>query len=207
MKKIILISIFCWLSSLNLFSQSLIDKRIYSGNLSLSLNHDTYKYKFSSPYSATNTNVSISFLAGKIRKNNSYVAYGFVLGGHSLNQVTSFSQQISLGPAVQVGKFIKIFDQFYFAPKSNFTLAGVIGKTESSEILNNKGINTSIDFSPLSFVYQIKDKIMLNMSLGQFALNYTYLNSSNDFFSQNSHSLDINGNLSNYTSLGMFYLF
>lgn len=206
MKTVILTLTILLICTYNLLSQDFAGKRVYNGTLTLTFDQNRMVYKSSnSVYSMTNAMLNASFMVGKVKQNNAYTAYGFSLGVKFTE--ASGTTQYYLGPVIQFGKFIKIFDQFYFSPKSTFSLAGVYGTKESVSNLSDKGFTLGVDLAPLSFVYRVNEKVMLNMSLGQFALNYAYLNSSNDYFSQTSHNLNINGNLSNYTSLGMFYLF
>ncbi len=209
MKKLLLIAaLFCCNISF-LSAQDLEGKKIYSGNISLSFTNDFYESKLSTAtlknsYLTTNLN----FLSGRIKKNNSYIAYGATLGIRSQIEDENSFKQYSLGPAVQLGKFVKVFNQFYLAPKSTFSLAGVWGSSVSDNLESIiSGATAGVNVSPLNFVYQVKNNLMLNLSLGQLDLTYSYFRADNDNYTQNSHDLNITGNISNYTGFGVLYLF
>ena len=117
MKKIIIIfALFC-LSITSLFAQEFAGKRIYNGNLSLSLSGTT----LSPQISRTNLILNSTFLTGKIRENNTYTAFGFNFGIVSSQNpqssgtgVDNYSNSTyTVGPAIQFGKFVKVL----FAPK------------------------------------------------------------------------------------------
>lgn len=209
MKKILLITVlFCCTYSF-LSAQDLEGKKIYSGNLSLSFTNDFYESKLSTAtlknsYLTTNLN----FLTGRIKKNNTYIAYGITLGIRSQIEDENTFKQYTLGPAIQLGKFVKVFNQFYIAPKSTFSLAGLWGTSVNNTLESSiSGATAGVNLSPLNFVYQVKNNLMLNLSLGQLDLGYTYFHADNDNYTQNSHSLNVSGNISNYTGFGVLYLF
>jgi carbohydrate-selective porin OprB len=209
MKKTLLIAALLCCNISFLSAQDLEGKKIYSGNISLSFTNDFYESKLSTAtlknsYLTTNLN----FLTGRIKKNNSYIAYGATLGIRSQIEDENTFKQYSLGPAVQLGKFVKVFNQFYLAPKSTFSLAGVWGSSVSDNLESIiSGATAGINVSPLNFVYQVKNNLMLNLSLGQLDLTYSYFRADNDNYTQNSHELNITGNISNYTGFGVLYLF
>lgn len=209
MKKTLLIAALLCCNISFLSAQDLEGKKIYSGNISLSFTNDFYESKLSTAtlknsYLTTNLN----FLTGRIKKNNSYIAYGATLGIRSQIEDENTFKQYSLGPAVQLGKFVKVFNQFYLAPKSTFSLAGVWGSSVSDNLESIiSGATAGINVSPLNFVYQVKNNLMLNLSLGQLDLTYSYFRADNDNYTQNSHDLNVTGNISNYTGFGVLYLF
>lgn len=209
MKKILLIAaLFCCNISF-LSAQDLEGKKIYSGNISLSFTNDHYDSKLSSA-TLTNSylNSNFSFLTGRIKKNNSYIAYGITLGVRNQKEDENNFKQYSLGPMVQLGKFVKVFNQFYIAPKSTFSLAGVWGSNINNGLESSiSGATAGVNLSPLNFVYQVKNNLMLNLSLGQLDLTYSYFHATNDNYTQNSHNLNVTGNISNYTGFGVLYLF
>lgn len=215
MKKIITtFALFC-LSLTSLFAQNFAGKRIISGNLSMNLlniGSDNKNPTPSNPNSTASTfALNSTFLTGKIRANDTYTAYGFNLGINSSSNVTSrnsSSSNYTIGPVVQFGKFVKVFDQFYYAPKSTFSIYGTFG----SSIPNNSnskttGFGASADISPLSFVYQVKDNLLLNISLGGAGINYNYTGSTSDTGSSTINNLSVYGSISNFSSLGAYYLF
>jgi hypothetical protein len=156
--------------------------------------------------------LSTTFLTGKISANNSYNAYGFNFNmsnsSNSTSQTTSNSQY-SLGPVVQVGKFVKIFYQFYFAPNSTFGVSGIFGnETPNPAGRKSSGLGASAIVSPLNFVYQVKDNFLLNMNSGSFGINYNYSNSTMDNGpTATSNSLNAHGSVTNFSGIGAYYLF
>jgi hypothetical protein len=209
MKKILLITALLCLNVSFVFAQDLEGKKIYSGNISINLNTNHFDSKLSS---ATLSNSSLSsnfsFLSGKIKKNNTYVAYGVNIGISTQSENENNFKQYSVGPVVQFGKFVKVFNQFYIAPKSTFSLAGIWGSSHSNNLESSiGGASVGVNIAPLNFVYQIKSQLMLSLSLGQLNLDYSYLHADNTDYTQDSHTLNATGNISNYTGFGVLYLF
>lgn len=223
MKKIIFtFALFC-LSVFNLIAQDFAGKRIYNGNLSLNLRGGT-----TSPQnSRTDLSLNTTFLTGKIRANNTYTAYGFNFGitNSKYEQSTTTgtvekysSSNNSIGPAVQFGKFVKVFDRFYFAPNTTIGASYIFGsgETPSSKSTTN-GFSGRVGISPLNFVYQIQNNFLLSMNLGGFGINYTYLNSKLDNTNRSgttlsssdlsSYDLSVFGSITNFSGIGAYYLF
>jgi hypothetical protein len=216
-----------------IFSQNFAGKRIYSGTLSLNLNSYSYERPqngvVSSAYNSDNFNVNTTFLTGKIKANNTYTAYGFNLGIKSTNLTYSNSSftpnpnitkdnLITIGPAVQFGKFVKIFDSFYYAPALTCSVTGSFGNGRVLDASNSgtfqeapiSGFGASANISPIRFIYQVKETILLSMGLGYADLSYNYLHSKSNnspSFTTNTHNLTLYGNVSNFTGIGAFYLF
>jgi hypothetical protein len=70
------------------------------------------------------------------------------------------------------------------------------------------GFGASANISPIRFVYQVKETILLSMGLGYADLSYSYLHSQTKIPSTtNTHNLTLYGNISNFTGIGAFYLF
>ena len=215
MKKIITtFALFC-LSLTSLFAQNFAGKRIISGNLSMSLLNiglDNKNPTPSNPNSMASTFVlNTTFLTGKIKGNDTYTAYGFKLGIDHLSNVrsqNSSSSNYTIGPVVQFGKFVKVFDQFYYAPNSTFGISGNFYSL-SPNLSNTKsiGFGASASISPLSFVYQVKDNLLLNISLGGGAINYNYSGSTSDTGSSTISNLSVYGSISNFSAIGAYYLF
>ena len=216
MKKIVITFAFFALSFTSIFSQNLAGKRIISGNLSLNLASLSNEPKNSTAGSTTNSNFALgaTFLSGKVRENNTYTAYGFNVNitssGSDGNRATK-SQSYSLGPAIQFGKFIKVFDQFYFAPNSNFGVLGsfgsstITGSPNSDSDLSGFGLRANI--SPLNFIYQVKDNLLLSMNLGSAGINYAYNRTSNQNSNNTISNLNVYGSVSNFSGIGAYYLF
>jgi hypothetical protein len=214
MKKILFsFALFC-LSFASLFAQEFAGKRIISGSLSMNLNTinlDRKNATSSNPNSTTSTfGLNSTFLTGKIRANNTYTAYGFKLGiDHSSNLTSqnSSSSNYTIGPVIQFGKFVKVFDQFYYAPNATFGISGNFYST-SPNLYNTKsiGFGVSAGVAPLNFVYQVKDNFLLNITLGGAGINYNYSGSTSDTGSSSINNLSVYGSISNFSSLGAYYL-
>jgi hypothetical protein len=215
MKKIIItFALFC-LSFTSLFAQNFSGKRIISGSLSMNLNSVSLDSKNPTPSNPNSTvstfGLTTTFLTGKIRANDTYTAYGFKLGINNSSNVASQNTSLSsytIGPVVQFGKFVKVFDQFYYAPNSTFGISGTFGSI-SPNTYNAKttGFGASASIAPLNFVYQIKDNLLLSISLGGAGINYTYSGTSSDTGSLTINNLSVYGSVTNFSSLGAYYLF
>ncbi len=222
MKKIIFtFALFCIIPNL-LFAQDFAGKRIYNGNLSLNLSGQT----LSPSTSRTNLILNATFLTGKIRDNNTYTAFGFNFGvvssKDSQSSTTSFNKNsnstFNIGPAIQFGKFVKVFDKFYFAPNTTLGASYIFGSIESQTTnRSSSGFSGRINISPLNFVYQIQNNFLLSMNLGGFGINYSYIgtsqnnpNSSGTTLNSsdtNVYDLSVFGNITNNTGIGAYYLF
>lgn len=219
-KNIFTFALFC--SSLtSLFAQEFAGKRIYNGNLSLNLSGATTAPQIS----RTNLILNSTFLTGKIRTNNTYTAFGFNLGIQSSQNpqssgfgVNNYSNSTyNIGPAIQFGKFVKVFDQFYFAPNTTLGASYIFGSSEtptSKRSLN--GFSGRINVSPLNFVYQVQNNFLLSMNLGSFGINYSYIGSKPDGVflgtgTNNSdtsvYDLSVYGSITNFSGIGAYYLF
>lgn len=215
MKKLIItFALFC-LSFTSLFAQNFSGKRIISGNLSMNLGSVSLENKnptSSNPNSTASTfGLNTTFLTGKIKGNDTYTAYGFKLGIDHLSNVrsqNSSSSNYTIGPVVQFGKFVKVFDQFYYAPNSTFGISGNF-YSFSPNLNNTKsiGFGASAGVAPLSFVYQVRDNLLLNINLGGAGINYNYSGSTSDTGSSTISNLSVYGSISNFSSLGAYYLF
>ncbi|MES2518506.1 MAG: hypothetical protein V4585_10385 [Bacteroidota bacterium] len=222
MKKIVLTFTFFCLPLISLFSQNLAGKRIYNGNFSMNLSTVSTDGSVTSA-SSKNSNFALSatLLTGKIRENNTYTAYGFnvIINTVSTPQVSNgsvvnaSSSLYSIGPAIQFGKFVKVFDQFYYAPNSTFSVSGKFGSSgisangSTSTTLNSGGFGARANISPLNFIYQVNDNFLLSMNLGAVGMSYDYLKSSTDNFSTTSNNLSIYGSVTNFSGIGAYYLF
>jgi hypothetical protein len=215
MKKLIFTFALFFLGFTSLFAQNFTGKRIISGSLSMNLLNiglDNKNPTPSNPNSTASTfALNSTFLTGKIKANDTYTAYGLKLGINNFSNITSQNSSSSnyiIGPVIQFGKFVKVFDQFYYAPNSTFGIFGTFG----SNIPNNSntkttGFGASAGISPLNFVYQVKDNLLLNISLGGAGINYNYSGSTSDTGSSTVHNLAVYGSVTNFSSLGAYYLF
>jgi hypothetical protein len=212
MKKIIFtFALFC-LGFTSLIAQDFAGKRIVSGNLSMNLTGGS-----SSPlYSSSNLILNASLLTGKIRANNTYTAYGFRFGVNSQTTPQSSggvikdytNSNFTLGPTIQFGKFVKVFDQFYFAPNTSLSVSATFGSNNNpSSTSNVGGFGIGLNVSPLNFVYQVKDNFLLSMNLGGFGANYNRVGTTTNNVDSSVYSLNIYGNISNNSGIGAYYLF
>ena len=212
MKKIIIIfALFC-LPFTSLFAQEFAGKRIVSGNLSMLLAGNS-----SSPtFGNSNLALNASFLTGKIKANNTYTAYGFNFGVTSSTSPSSSggvfkdytNSTYIVGPVIQFGKFVKVFDQFYFAPNTTFNVSGIFGSTESS-VSTGKigGFGIGINVAPLNFVYQVKENFLLSMGVGRIGIDYTTRTTTVNSTDTRNYLFSVNGNITNFSTLGAYYLF
>lgn len=220
MKRIILtLSLFC-LPIVSLFSQNLAGKRIINGNFSMnSTNISTQGNSLSSSVKTSNFTLNATFLTGKVRENNTYTAYGFEVNANSRTTpqligssvLNISSSSYSIGPAIQFGKFVKVFDQFYYAPNSTFSVSGTFGSSETSNAsgasLSTGGFGAKANISPLNFIYQVNNNILLSMNLGAAGLSYNYSKSSSDNLNMTTNNLSVYGSVTNFSGIGAYYLF
>ena len=223
MKKIIFtFALFC-LSFTALFAQEFVGKRILSGNLSMNLTGNTSSPNFSS----SNLSLNISFLTGKIRENNTYTAYGFNFGTVSSTSPLSSggvfkdytNSTYTVGPVIQFGKFVKVFDKFYFAPNTTIGASYIFGSNDTPTTKrSSSGFNSRLNVSPLNFVYQLQNNFLLSMNLGSFGINYSYIgskqNNTNPFGTVigadndlSVYDLSVYGSITNFSGIGAYYLF
>jgi hypothetical protein len=216
-------ALFCFACT-NLFSQNFAGKRIYNGNLTLNLIGGSTSTQASQSVLSFNS----TFLTGKIRENDTYTAFGFNFG---INSTVDSRQSVagipnentyssySLGPAIQAGKFVKVFDKFYFAPNTSIGVSYIFGSSESPTTSNSiGGFNGRINVSALNFVYQIQNNLLLSMNLGGFGIAYNYVgltpqskgtggpvvNATNRV---NNYDLSVYGSITNFSGIGAYYLF
>lgn len=212
MKKIVFIFVLFCLSFTSLFAQEFAGKRIVSGNLSALLAGNS-----SSPtFGSTALVLNASFLTGKIRANNTYAAYGFNFGVNSSTLPLSSGGVLKdytnstyiVGPVIQFGKFVKIFDQFYFAPTTTLNVSGIFGSTESPNLTGKiGGFGAGINVFPLNFVYQVKDNFLLSIGVGRIGVDYSTRTTTVNSTDTRNYILSVNGNITNFSTLGAYYLF
>lgn len=215
MKKLIITFALLCLGFTSLFAQNFSGKRIISGSLSMNLNSislDSKNSTSSNPNSTMSTfALTSTFLTGKIRANDTYTAYGFKLGisnSSNLSSQNSSSSNYTIGPVIQFGKFVKVFDQFYYAPNSTFGISGnFYSSSPNPNNTKSTGFGASASISPLNFVYQVKDNLLLSTSLGGAGINYNYNGLTSDTSDVTTHNLSVFGSITNFSSLGAYYLF
>lgn len=198
----------------SILSQSLAGKRIINGNFSLYLQNFNVKPKQTSTQTATSdrvTNFRVSFITGKIKENNTYVAYGLTAGvENSVNEAntTQHRKNLQLGPQIGMGKFVKVFDQFYYSPNMNFSLGVNSGSSKyDNATATSWGLFANASASPISFLYQFNNNFLLSAGFGSIALNYTSSYTSSDSEKRTYHNLNLSAGLNNFSGISVFYLF
>lgn len=212
MKKIIITFALFYFSITSLLAQEFAGKRIYNGNLSMLLAGNS-----SSPtFGSSNLTLNASFLTGKIRANNTYTAYGFNFGVSSSTTPSSSggvqkdytNSTYAIGPVIQFGKFVKIFDQFYFAPNTTFNVSGVFGSTESPNSTGKiGGFGIGLNILPLNFIYQVKENFLLSIGVGRIGVSYNTQTTTVNSNDSRNYLFSVNGNITNFSTLGAYYLF
>lgn len=211
MKKTFITFVLFCLSVTSLFAQEFAGKRIYNGNLSMLLAGNS-----SPTFGSSNLTLNVSFLTEKIRANNTYTAYGFNFGVTSSTTPSSSggvqkdytNSTYSIGPVIQFGKFVKIFDQFYFAPNTTFNVSGIFGSTESPNSTGKiGGFGIGLNISPLNFVCQVKENFLLSIGVGRIGIDYATRTTTVNSNDSRNYLLSVNGNITNFSTLGAYYLF
>jgi hypothetical protein len=223
MKKITFTLTLFFVVYISTFGQNFTGKRIYNGNLGLNLRGSS-----TSPQVSQSTlSLNSTFLTGKIRENDTYTAFGFNFGITStvdsrelvagvVNENTN--SIYNLGPAIQAGKFVKVFDKFYFAPNTTVAASYIFGSGESSTSKTSvNGFNGRINVAPLNFVYQIQNNLLLSMNLGGFGISYSYTGITpqskgttgvtNVNARASTYDLSVYGSVTNFSGIGAYYLF
>jgi hypothetical protein len=210
-KNIITFALLCF-SITSLFAQEFAGKRIVNGNLSMLLAGNSTSPTFGS----STLSLNASFLTGKIRANNTYAAYGFNFGVSSSTSPLSSggvlkdytNSTYTVGPVIQLGKFVKVFDQFYFAPNTTLNVSGFFGSTESPTLTGKiSGFGFGINVAPLNFVYQVKENFLLSIGVGRIGIDYATRTTTVNSNDNRNYLLSVNGNITNFSTLGAYYLF
>lgn len=166
------------------YAQDLAGRKIVQGSVSINM--------ISGEGGSTNF-YDISLRYGKIRENNTYLAWG---GSFSGNTNTSTSNNIRfnqylLGPSAEFGKFIPIVDKFYLAPYLGGTLQGAFGDEFGGRI--------AAYVVPIRFIYNLSNNFMLSSSFGSASMNFSKIGKNTQF--------SLSGNLTNNSGFGVFYTF
>lgn len=144
-------------------------------------------------YEANLIDIGSSVLYGKIKNDNTYLAYGGILKIVNFNgNMTDNLNYVMVGPSIQKGKFIELVDKFYLAPYLGGSAALMVGGDEY-------GVNVQAEAVPLRFVYDFSNHFMLNASFGS-----AYLSFQNFRYNTN---ITLSGSLTNNSSFGVFYTF
>lgn len=172
------------ISFLNARSQELAGRKIIQGSFGLNIN---------SFETTSRKNYSASLLYGKIRENNTYLAWGGSFNGATNKNVPNNedNQNFQLGPAVEFGKFIPLVDRFYLAPQIGGSAQGAFGSM--------KGVYINAYASPLRFMYHFSNNFMMSASFGAAGLKFSRIEKTTQF--------SLSGSLTNSTGFGVFYTF
>lgn len=181
MRRIYLLIILL-ISVLSVQAQDLAGRKIIQGSVRFNIN--------SNEYSSTNSS-TLSLKYGKIKENNTYLAWGgsLLFNGSTINNENT--SQFRIGPSVEYGKFVPIIDRLYLAPSFGGNIQAVLGNAE--------GISLNAYASPLRFLYDFSNHFMLSASLGSASLQFEQVHKTTRFL--------LDGSLTNNTSLGVFYTF
>ncbi len=182
--KTLHISFLLLLSCFATQAQDLAGRKIVQGSVGVTIN---------SSETQTRSNYNASLLYGKIRENNTSLAWGGSFSGNTQHYESSSidNKSFQLGPAVEFGKFIPLVERFYLAPTLGGTAQVAFGDTE--------GVSVGAYASPLRFMYHFSNHFMLSTSLGSAGINFSRLNKTTVF--------SLNGSLTNNASFGVFYTF
>lgn len=186
MKKNILILALIF-SFLGVKAQDLAGRKILHSSVKIGHNKNEY---------TKNSNYDLSILYGKIKENNTYLAFGGVFGGQH-NEVFSNSTQniktksFEIGPSIEFGKFVPLIDKLYISPNAGGSVRGVFGDAQ--------GVALTAYASPLRFMYHFTQHFMLTASLGSASLYFKKVEETTNF--------NLTGSLTNNTNFGIFYSF
>jgi hypothetical protein len=162
-------------------AQDLAGRKIVNGNLSAQIISQGKNY-------GSTTTINTSLLFGKIKKDNTYWAFG---GNFSIIPSSSVNNYISVGPSIERGKFVPLIDKLYLAPYLGGSAAGVFGDLT--------GVNLHLYASPIRFMYHFKENLMFTAGFGLANIDYSNIGSVS--------ILSINASLNNNSGFGIFYTF
>lgn len=171
-------------SFLSTQAQELAGRKIIQGSLGLNFNSSDL---------VTRNSYNASVLYGKIRENNTYLAWGGAFSGatNKYDPTNEDNQNFQVGPAVEFGKFIPLVDRFYLAPQ--------LGGSAQAALGDMKGVYINAYASPLRFLYHFSNNFMMSASFGSASLKFSRVEDITQF--------SLNGSLSNSTGFGVFYTF
>lgn len=176
--RILLAALF--LFSLTTTAQDLVGRKIVNANLYLNA-------VFSE--GSNNSSYSASVLFGKVKPNNTYLAFGAVLDNTFIQNYQN--DMVNFGPAVEYGKFAKLVDKFYIAPVVGGSIQGVFGGTP--------GVKANIYAIPVRIMYDFSNHFMLSASFGSVNLSTISV--------KRYTNINLSGSLTNNSSFGVFYTF
>ena len=179
MKNILFFTLFALILNISQ-AQNLEGRKIINGNLNANLITGN---------GVSDINISTAILYGKIKKDNTYWAFG----GHfnAVNITDSRKGFYSFGPSVERGKFVKIIDKLYLAPYINgFVSAIIVG-------ISGFSLNTTA--SPIRFMYNFSEHLMLSAGFGSANIGISSIGGLT--------SVNVGASLTNNSTFGVFYTF
>ncbi|MFC0185161.1 hypothetical protein SAMN04515674_11295 [Pseudarcicella hirudinis] len=211
MKSLLLSIALISLVATSLFSQDLSGRRIISGSINAQFTSNSSTDAGSVQTREQNSNtVNFTLLTGKIKENNTYLGWGANIAYSKTTASGIPSIGIySVGPAVEFGKFSKIFENFFFAP----TIGGRVNYTWSTmdpnpSNIDTKGFSIGASTQLIRFMYQFHEKFLLSAGFGSASINYSHTKTSSDSGSSSSYSnFNISGFVSNSANFTVFYTF
>lgn len=185
MKKLILLFTLI-ISVLNVKAQELAGRKIIQGSINFTL---------ISTEQQLNSIGNFGLSYGKIKENNSYIAWGGALSIHTSKLENSAQNldysQFQLGPTVEFGKFVSLVDRFYLAPYIGGAVQGIFGTAS--------GIQLNAYATPLRFLYNFSNHFMLSATVGSASMQFQRTDLQTSF--------SLTGSLTNHTGFGVFYTF
>lgn len=180
--KTLTVSFLLLISFFSIQAQELAGRKIVQGSVGVNIN---------SSETQTQNMYQASLLYGKIRGNNTYLAWGGSFTGSTSKYDEVNNTYFKAGPSVEFGKFIPLVDRFYLAPYLGGTIQATFGDSE--------GVSLGAYASPLRFIYNFSNHFMLSASLGSASMSFHRISENTQFL--------LNGSLTNHSSFGVFYTF
>lgn len=174
------VCLFCLTVKAQNTSPDLAGRKIITGSFNVN-------YRDQSGFSQTNA--SVNLLVGKIKANNTYLAFGGTFNYATDNVANPASGTI--GPAIESGKFIKLIDKLYLTPR--------IGGSFGIAYGDSSGFYANIYASPIRFLYHFTDKFFLTAGFGGASISYSDIDDTTNF--------NVNGSLTNTADIGAFLTF
>lgn len=137
------------------------------------------------------SNINTSILIGKIKDNNTYIAFGGNFNYSSVDNNGIDNSTGLIGPAIESGKFVKLIDKLYLAPRIGGSFGVSIGDTS--------GFSANFYATPLRFMYNFTDKFFLTAGFAGAFVNFSNID--------DVTNVNINGSLGNTASIGAFFTF
>ncbi len=177
MKKLLALSVFSCLFICG-YSQDFTGKKAIRGNVSLLSDLNTVEYN-GAETNNNNFGFLISPLYGKFSKSK-LLTLGIVIRyGAQKNEYSNGSWQKSkgygIGPAINYQSFKVLANRIFYSPAIDFYITYGNQKVNSNTNTaqgNERIILSSFSFVPLSFSYQLSNRIILSSMLGNIQLQY-----------------------------------